>query len=160
MIIETNAADYAALLAHLGPRGLALADTPIAPPEILQMLAEVAARVAAGFSPASWLIVEADVVVGLCSITRPPQNGSIDIGYGIAPGEQCRGNATRAIGAIVEWAQGAPHVASITAETAIANIASQRVLERNGFVRVGERVDAEDGRLICWRCGVDQIQAD
>jgi len=154
MIIETNAADYAALLANLGPRGLALADTPIAPPEILQMLAEVAARVAPGFSPASWLIVEADMVVGLCSITRRPQNGSVDIGYGIAPGHQCRGAATRAIGAVVAWARTAPHVTAITAETAIDNIASQRVLERNGFEPVGKRTDAEDGPLICWRCAV------
>ncbi|NIJ19421.1 RimJ/RimL family protein N-acetyltransferase [Sphingomonas naasensis] len=154
MIIETTAADYAALLANLGPRGHALADSPIAPPEILMMLADVAARIAADFSPASWLIVEADTVVGLCSITRPPQAGSIDIGYGIAPAHRRRGVATRAIGAIVTWARAAPHLSAITAETAIDNIASQRVLERAGFVRVGERLDAEDGQLICWRCAV------
>jgi RimJ/RimL family protein N-acetyltransferase len=42
-------------------------------------------------------------------------------------------------------------VALVSAETRVDNIASQRVLERNGFVQIGERVDAEDGPLICWQ---------
>jgi RimJ/RimL family protein N-acetyltransferase len=155
MIIETNVADYAALLAGLAPRGLKLADSPIAPPEILEMLAALAVGIETGFSPASWLIVEDDEVVGLCSITRPPENGSIDIGYGIAPSRQRRGSATRAIGAIVEWARTAPHVSVITAETAVDNIASQLVLMRNGFERTSERVDVEDGPLFGWLCAVD-----
>ena len=37
------------------------------------------------------------------------------------------------------------------AETSVENRASQRVLERNGFVRCGERVDPEDGVLVAWR---------
>lgn len=155
MIIETEAADYAALLDGRAPRGLTLADRPIAPPEILHMLAELAERVSAAFAPASWLIVEDGAVVGLCSITRPPEGGSIDIGYGIAPDRQRRGNATRAIGAIVEWARGVPNVSAITAETAVDNIASQLVLMRNGFERTSERVDVEDGPLFGWRRAVD-----
>ena len=119
------------------------------------MLAGVAARVGESFSPASWLIVEDGEVVGMCSVTRPPSEGVIDIGYGIAPTRQNRGCASRAIGDIVAWARTSPDVRAITAETGIANVASQRVLERNGFVRVGERVDDEDGPLICWRCSVD-----
>ena len=119
------------------------------------MLAEVAERVRETFSPASWLIVEDGEVVGMCSITRPPSGGVIDIGYGIAPTRQNCGFASGAIGDIVAWARTAPNVQAITAETSVANLASQRVLERNGFVRVGERVDDEDGPLICWRCSVD-----
>lgn len=155
MIIETEAADYAALLNGRAPRGLTLADSPIAPPEILQMLAGLAERIQATFAPASWLIVEDGEVVGLCSITRPPEADSIDIGYGIAPDRRRRGSATRAIGAVVEWARAAPNVTAITAETALDNLASQQVLARNGFERVGERLDAEDGQLICWRCVVE-----
>jgi RimJ/RimL family protein N-acetyltransferase len=41
-------------------------------------------------------------------------------------------------------------VALISAETGFENIASQRVLERNGFIRVGKRIDAKDGPLTCW----------
>lgn len=35
------------------------------------------------------------------------------------------------------------------------NLASQQVLARNGFERTGERFDAGDGQLICWRCVVE-----
>lgn len=92
--------------------------------------------------------------MGLCSITCAPQDGAVDIGYGIAPSRQRRGIATRAIGAIVDWARAAPHVTAITAETLPGNRASQRVLEANGFVCVRERLDVEDGRLLCWRRAV------
>lgn len=155
MIVETTSEDYASLCLGRAPRQFDNADSPIAPVEVLQMLADVAARVREKFAPASWLIVENEEVVGMCSVTRPPSNGVIDIGYGIAPTRQNRGFAGRAIGDIAAWARTSPDVRAITAETSIANIASQRVLERNGFVRVGERVDEEDGPLICWRCSTD-----
>ncbi len=152
MILETTKDDYARLILGQAPRNLRLPDTPIAPPVILEMLAGVADRVWQVFSPASWLIVENDEVVGLCSITRPPERGVIDIGYGVAPSRQGRGSAGRAIGEIVAWAKASADVTAITADTSTTNLASQRVLERNGFIRVGERIDKEDGPLICWRC--------
>lgn len=152
MIVETTAEDYASLLRGHAPRSFELADTPIAPAPVLQMLADVAATVREAFAPASWLIVEAGEVVGLCSVTRPPSDGVIDIGYGIAPSRQGRGFAGRAMAEIVEWARQTPGVTALTAETSTGNAPSQRVLARSGFVQVGERVDAEDGQLICWRC--------
>jgi hypothetical protein len=33
-------------------------------------------------------------------------------------------------------------------------VPSQRGLERNGFLRVGTRTDAEDGDMICWSAHV------
>jgi len=155
MIVETTREDYASLLLGRAPRNFTLADTPIAPPEVLQMLADVASRVSDTFSPASWLIVEQGEVAGLCSVTRPPAGGVIDIGYGIAPSRQGRGIAGRAIGEVVAWARRSDRVVAITAETAVTNIASQRVLTRNEFVQVGERIDDEDGPLLCWRCAAD-----
>ena len=151
MIIETTSDDYAALTSGRALRDYNSADSPIAPPEVLEMLAGVAAHVRETFSPASWLIVEGQEVVGLCSITRPPRNGEIDIGYGIAPTRQGRGIAGRAIGDIVDWALGVAFVKAITAETAVENLASQRVLRKNRFIEVNRRVDEEDGALICWR---------
>lgn len=52
---------------------------------------------------------------------------------------------------IVAWACADLRVTAVTAETSVQNQASQRVLERNGFLRTGGRVDPEDGELICWR---------
>ncbi|WP_353227944.1 GNAT family N-acetyltransferase [Novosphingobium sp.] len=152
MIVETTGEDYAALLSGCAPRTFELADTPIAPIEVLQMLADLAVRVSASFSPASWLIVEENEVTGMCSVTRPPAGGVVDIGYGIAPSRQNRGIAQRAVGDIVQWARSTPGVDALTADTSPANLPSQRVLARNGFCRVGERVDEEDGPLISWRC--------
>lgn len=155
MIVEAVAEDYAALLDGRGPRDLALADSAIAPDAVIGMLAGVAAQVRQTFAPASWLIVADGEVAGLCSITRVPEGGVVDIGYGVAPSRQRRGLASAAIGEIVVWARSRADVSALTAETGIDNHASQAVLERNGFVRSGERVDKEDGPLICWRCAVE-----
>ena len=152
MIVEMTREDYASLLSGHGPRSFTLADTPVAPIEILRMLADLDARLVETFSPASWLIVESNEVVGLCSIVGSPDEGQIAIGYGIAPSRQGRGIARRAVGEIIAWARANAQVRAITAETAVANVASQRVLIRNGFIQVGERVDDEDGPLLCWRC--------
>jgi RimJ/RimL family protein N-acetyltransferase len=155
MIVETTREDHASLCQGRAPRRFENADSPIAPVEVLQMLADLAEVVRESFSPAAWLIVEDNEVVGLCSVKAPPSGGVIDIGYGVAPTRQNRGIAGRAIGEIVAWARKVPQVRAVTAETTPANFASQRVLERNGFVKVGKRVDEEDGPVLCWRCPTD-----
>ena len=152
MILEATEQDYASLIEGRAPRDLRLADTLIASSDILEMLADVAAQVRETFSPASWLIVNDGELVGLCSVTRPPEDGVIDIGYGIAPSRQRQGHAGAAIRDIVRWAKANPAVYAITADTSLDNIGSQRVLERAGFVRTGTRWDEEDGRLVTWRC--------
>ena len=43
---------------------------------------------------------------------------------------------------------------AVAAESSKANVASQRVLGRNGFAAIGERIDDEDGDLLCWRWSV------
>jgi RimJ/RimL family protein N-acetyltransferase len=152
MILEIHEDDYARLLLGQAPRDLRMADTPIAPPEVLAMLVDLARRVEVDFSPAAWLIVETGELVGLCSITKPPRNGVVEIGYGVAPSRQGRGSAGRAIAEIERWARTDPRVEALSAETSTTNLASQAVLTRNGFLPVGERVDDEDGALIVWRC--------
>ncbi len=151
MIIETREDDDHALVAGLAPRGLRAADSPVADPPVLAMLCGLAARIRGSFTPASWLIVEDGELVGMCSITHAPKDGVVDIGYGVAPTRQRRGIASRAIGDVVAWAMADPRVRRLTADTATGNGASQQVLERNGFVAMGERVDAEDGPLIYWQ---------
>jgi hypothetical protein len=78
MIIQANAADFAALLSSRAPRGLRLVpDSVIAPLEVLQMLGDLAARIALSFEPSAWLVVENDEVVGLCSAVRVPTDGEL-----------------------------------------------------------------------------------
>jgi RimJ/RimL family protein N-acetyltransferase len=97
----------------------------------------------------AWMIVCADEVVGLCSYHRPPRNGEAEIGYGIAPSRRNRGYATAAIAAVIERAR-ADGLVALTAETAVANIASSTVLTHNGFIAAGERTDPEDGPVHIW----------
>jgi len=152
MIIEATASDFAALLNGAAPTNLRLVpDSVIAPPEVLQMLANLAGTIRTGFAPAAWLIVEDGELIGLCSVARLPEGGEVHIGYGVAPSRQGRGAATRAIADLLAWAGADPRVGLVSAETGADNVASQRVLERNGFVRTGERLDDEDGPLICWQ---------
>ena len=67
-----------------------------------------------------------------------PSNGLVEIGYGIAAGRRGRGYATQAVAAVVAAARADPALRGVAADTAVANVASQRVLIKNGFARRGE----------------------
>jgi len=151
MLIEAEASDFALLLAGSAPRPLVpVAGDAIAPPDVMQMLAALAASIRTAFAPSAWMVAEAGEVVGLLSLVRSPVDGELHIGYGIAPSRHRRGIAGRAVADLVAWAGSDPRVARLGAETSVDNPASQRVLERNGFKVVGTRVDPGDGALLCW----------
>ena len=150
MIIQANAADFAALRAP-APRDLQrVTDSDLAPPEVLHRRADRAASIAESFEPSAWMVVEEGEVIGLCSLVRPPIDGELHIGYGIAPTRQGRGAATRAVASLVAWARDDARIDQITANTGIDNLPSQKVLERNGFRRIGEEIDPDDGPVMCW----------
>jgi RimJ/RimL family protein N-acetyltransferase len=156
MIIPATADDILSLLhSHTSSEAQHDPGDAIAPPDVLRMLAELASTIETRFAPAAWRVVEHGQTIGLCSVTRVPSQGELDIGYGIAPNHQRGGAATRAVAAIVSWCRSDGCIARITAETALANLASQRVLERNGFVQTGSRTDPEDGELLCWALQLD-----
>ena len=64
-------------------------------------------------------------------------NGVVEIGYGIFEEYQGQGCATEAVDAAVNWALQQPLVIRVEAETAPDNHASQRVLEKCGFLPSG-----------------------
>jgi len=64
-------------------------------------------------------------------------NGVVEIGYGILEEYQGQGYATEAVGAAVNWALQQPGVTRVEAETTLDNRASQRVLEKCGFLPSG-----------------------
>lgn len=76
----------------------------------------------------------------------PDADGVVEIGYGVTPADRGRGLATEAVGALTAYLLGEPAVRMVTAETEVGNLASQRVLEANGFVR-----DGAFGSLLLWR---------
>lgn len=152
MLIEATADHFALLLKGEAPDGLRLvADSVIAPPEVLSMLADLAEGIRPGFTPAAWLVALEGELIGLVSLIAAPSDGEARIGYGVAPTHCGRGAASAAVGEVVAWAKADARVQRLYAETGIDNPASQKVLVRNGFSQVGRRTDPEDGDLICWR---------
>jgi RimJ/RimL family protein N-acetyltransferase len=106
---------------------------------------EVAGRIVDGtWQPTSesdpwgaWVVFESDsglVVGGAGFHGTPDVEGSVEIGYGIAPEWHGRGIATSAVGMLIDMA------ASLGARCIVAgtdedNVASQRVLEKCGFTQ-------------------------
>ncbi len=135
-----------------GPNGIWLGEPELEPPDILVLLRDAAVSIDAVLGTSSWLILDGKEVVGSCDIKREPdEKGDVEIGYGIAAYRQSRGIGSRAIALMLDVISKMPQIKGITAETTTINLASQKVLERNGFVRVGERYDDEDGDLFVWR---------
>jgi len=73
----------------------------------------------------------------LCFKGEPCENGSVEIGYGIYPAYERKGYITEAVEVLCLWALNQKYVRSVRAETLLDNIASQRVLQKNGFVFLG-----------------------
>ena len=99
------------------------------------------------------VVTSADhIAVGqLGSIGSLSDEGTQEIGYGINPEACGQGFATEAVGALVAHLLGWPSVNALTAETAVSNRASERVLEKVGFVRTGTSWSQDDGDLVTWR---------
>jgi [ribosomal protein S5]-alanine N-acetyltransferase len=89
------------------------------------------------------VIVDSDRIVGritLNGIVRGPFL-SCSVGYWLAEAATGRGLATAALREITGIAFGELGLHRIQAETLLHNVPSQRVLERNGFVRIGMAPD-------------------
>lgn len=97
----------------------------------------------------AWAIVTSTEAVGLISFISAPSESIVEIGFGVGERRRGRGYASAAVRAVAALARDAG-LSCLTAETASDNHASQRVLERNGFVRGAEREDPVDGHLIGW----------
>ncbi len=77
------------------------------------------------------------------------EEGSTEIGYGIAEDHRGCGYAAEAVSAAADWALHQPGISCVTAETEESNAASQRVLMKSGFIPTGET--GEEGPLFVRR---------
>ena len=85
-----------------------------------------------------WMIALKDGThVGDLSFKGLNADGSAEIGYGIDEEHRGRGYAAEAVDAAVLWALRQSGVTRVEAETESGNRASQRVLEKCGFVPTG-----------------------
>ena len=86
-----------------------------------------------------YVIVAGGAAVGALGIGNVVRAGfrSANLGYFVAREVNGRGIATRAVGLAAEEAFGRAGLHRLEAGTLVDNIASQRVLEKNGFERIG-----------------------
>lgn len=77
------------------------------------------------------------VLIGICGFKSKPKNKSAEMGYTLLPQFQNKGFGTEVVGALSAWALGHDEVLRVYAETLPELIPSQRVLEKNGFIRSG-----------------------
>jgi RimJ/RimL family protein N-acetyltransferase len=149
LLVEAQDAHFAWMLGEVpGPPDLRLASGGIDEPWVYKWLRRNLARIA---PPSSWLMVDSGEVVGMCSYKGPPDDsGAVEIGYGVAAERRRLGYATRAVAELIAVAGRDPRVRRLTAETAVSNAPSQRVLEANGFARTGTAHDADEGEMVVW----------
>ena len=73
---------------------------------------------------------------------KEPAGSSLLIGYGIDPRHRTCGRATLAVQLLVAWAWATlPAYDTLRAHVDLGNVASQRVLEKNGFAVVAESAE-------------------
>jgi ribosomal-protein-alanine N-acetyltransferase len=86
-----------------------------------------------------WTIRIGDDVIGSITLNNIARGmfQNADLGYGIDEVYNGKGIATRAVALAVESAFGERGLHRVQAATLVGNIASQRVLEKNGFQPIG-----------------------
>ena len=85
--------------------------------------------------------------IGDLDFKGPAKNHAVEIGYGVQPEYEGRGYTTEAVKAMAKWAFQQKDVVFVEAETDPDNRASQRVLEKCGFVPDGT-VGVEGPRFV------------
>ena len=91
------------------------------------------------------------MVGDLCITGEPNVKGEIEIGYGTYDEFQNKGFMTEIVNGFVEWANLQSAVKSIIASTNKINTASFRVLEKNGFIKIGETAS-----LLNWKLEINR----
>ena len=86
-----------------------------------------------------FVILAAGNVVGAINLSNVVRGAflSCNVGYWVAEKHNGQGRATTALGLVCERAFGELGLHRIEAGTLLDNVASQRVLEKNGFERIG-----------------------
>jgi RimJ/RimL family protein N-acetyltransferase len=77
------------------------------------------------------------LVIGSVIFHGRPDDGVAEVGYGVEESWQNKGIASEGTCACVEWALAQPGIHRVTATTPPWHVASIRVLEKSGLLRIG-----------------------
>lgn len=117
-------------------------------PEVVPFLVAAARAPSPEWGP--HLVFDDDgALVGNAGWKGEPVDGVAELGYSVAPSRQGRGIATTVVGELLARARAAGLRTAI-AHTLPERSASTSVLAGNGFTRVGEVVDPDDGPVWRW----------
>lgn len=129
----------------------------LSPAEQAEVSADWLARIRASTAVDPWMhgfsIVDKATGedIGSCGYKGPPDSAqAVEIAYAVSPQYQHRGYATEAAQGLVDFAIASGQVRIVRAHTLHGNAASGRVLEKCGFVQVGDVVDPDDGLVLRW----------
>jgi RimJ/RimL family protein N-acetyltransferase len=132
--------------------GLSQASNALPPAFVAARALEQMAEGASAYWCSTFYIVatEQKHIVGSCGFKHAPQDGVVEIGYGISPECRRQGAASAAVLALLQLAfdGGATQV---VAEVNPANLASTRVVQKLGFIDTGSYVDEDQEVLVRWR---------
>jgi RimJ/RimL family protein N-acetyltransferase len=90
------------------------------------------------------------MVGDVCFKGEPNADGEIEIGYGTYDEFQGKGFMTEIVGGMIEWARNQFLVRAVKASTEKANVASFKLLQKNGFTYVGQ-----DDTFFHWKLVTD-----
>ncbi len=103
-----------------------------------------------------FVVDELPTLVGWGGFKGPPREGTVEVGYAVAPTCEGRGLATAALRELVREAFGAAEVHAVVAHTLAEPGPSVAVLQKVGFKRRGEVPDDEFGKV--WRYRLDRAR--
>ena len=149
-LLTAALADGAALEALLG---VSVAEGWAGFPEALPILCASYAKDPNGQPWGSLFFVDpqARMLVGFGGFKGPPSEGVVEIGYAIAPAFRGRGLASDAVTQMVQRAFEDAIVSAVDAHTLGHANPSTRVLEKSGFLKIGETNDPDEGLVWHWR---------
>lgn len=96
-----------------------------------------------------WIVIDKSIKIIVAELGfkgAPNKAGVIEIGYGTMPGYTNKGYMTEAVGGMVNWALKREDVTCVLAETDEKNLASIRIVQKNGFEQYDKR-----GAMLWWR---------
>jgi [ribosomal protein S5]-alanine N-acetyltransferase len=96
-----------------------------------------------------FLAGEPPTLVGWGGFKGMPRDGTVELGYAVAPSWEGRGIATAAVNAMLDEAFADPEVLAVIAHTLAEPGPSPRVLEKAGFAHAGAIAEGDDG--VVWR---------
>lgn len=100
-----------------------------------------------------WIVIDKvqnTIVAELGFKGVPNRNGEVEIGYGTMPGHQGKGYMTEAVAMMIRWATSRDDIRCILAEIDEQNLASIRIVTKNGFEQFDKR-----NQMLWWRKGVE-----